>query len=194
VLCSFGVAHFPRPELALSQIRERHRAGRNRCSMVVGHTRSSPIERHSLRCVQRGESHLPAGCAGGPTRVPLLGRSALSDLLRSAALTDVTVSTFSFDHRLPSADALWKGILHGTVRRAIGIRRQPDDVRARIRAVYDRLLKPYMTDEGVRIPVAFEIGAGRRRLPISTEIRTDGCSSAAFAAGFSNGCYGSKHS
>ena len=105
----------------------------------------------------------------GPPVFRFSDDQALSDLLRSAALTDVTVGTFSYEHRLPSADALWIGILHGTVRTGVGIRRQPDDVRARIRAAYDRLLKPYITDDGIRIPVAFKLGAGRRRLPISTD-------------------------
>jgi hypothetical protein len=66
-------------------------------------------------------------------------------------------------HCLASAEALWNGILCGTVRTSIGIRRQPEHVRARIRAAFDRLVRPYVVQGEVCIPVAFKIGAGRRR-------------------------------
>ena len=87
----------------------------------------------------------------------------LSALLRSADFTDVAVQSFSFVHRLASADALWNGILGGTVRTSIGIRRQPKAIQDRIRAAFDRLLQPYAGEGGgYEVPVAFKIGSGRR--------------------------------
>jgi SAM-dependent methyltransferase len=171
VLCSFGVGHFPRPELALSEFA--------RVTVPDGTVAVSWWDipaRHRLNGIffdafSEAKAIFPPDVPVGPPVFRFSDDQALSDLMRSAALADVTVRTFSFEHRLPSADALWNGILNGTVRTGIGIRRQPDAVRARIRAVYDRLLKPYMTNDGIRIPVAFKIGAGRRRLPISTDDR-----------------------
>jgi SAM-dependent methyltransferase len=174
VLCSFGVGHFPRPELALSEFA--------RVSVPGGTVAVSWWDipaRHRLNGIffdafSEAKAVFPPDVPAGPPVFRFSDDQALSDLLRSAALVGVTVQTFSFEHRLPSADALWNGILNGTVRTAIGIRRQPDDVRARIRAVYDRLLKPYMTGNGVRIPIAFKIGVGRKRSTISTNDKGEG--------------------
>jgi hypothetical protein len=86
----------------------------------------------------------------------------LSELLRSAGLVDVIVRAFSFAHCLASPDELWNGILRGTVRTSIGIRRQPKAVQARIRAAFDRLVQAYFVEGGISVPVAFKVAAGRR--------------------------------
>jgi len=65
---------------------------------------------------------------------------------------------------LASGEELWKGILAGTVRTSIGIRRQPKEVQDRIRAAFERLVRPYIVKDELHIPVAFKIGAGRRQL------------------------------
>ena len=168
VLCSFGVGHFPRPKVALAEFA--------RVTVPDGIVAVSWWDipaRHRLNGIffdafTAAKAIFPPDVPVGPPVFRFSDDQALSDVLRSAALADVTVHTFSFEHRLPSADALWNGILNGTVRTAIGIRRQPDNVRARIRLAFDRLLKPYMTDEGIQIPVAFKIGVGRKRVPIPT--------------------------
>jgi hypothetical protein len=88
----------------------------------------------------------------------------LSALLRSADLVQVAVQAYAFVHQLGSADELWSGILGGTVRTSIGIRRQPQEVRDRIRIAFDRLVQTYAKDGGIEIPVAFKVAAGRRAL------------------------------
>jgi SAM-dependent methyltransferase len=163
VLCSFGVGHFPRAKLALSEFA--------RVTVPGGTVAVSWWDvpaRHRLNGIffdafSEAKAVFPPDVPVGPPVFRFSDDQALSNLLQSAGLAEVTVRAFSFEHRLASPDALWNGILQGTVRTAIGIRRQPGEVRARIRAIYDRLLKPYMMDDGVRIPVAFKIGAGRRR-------------------------------
>ena len=49
----------------------------------------------------------------------------------------------------------------GTVRTSIGIRRQPKEVRDRIRRAFDRLVQTYAKDGGIQIPVAFKVAARR---------------------------------
>jgi SAM-dependent methyltransferase len=68
---------------------------------------------------------------------------------------------FSFVHRLASAEKLWRGILGGTVRTSTGTRRQPADVQDRIRAAFERLVRPYVREGALEIPVAFKIAGGR---------------------------------
>ena len=53
-------------------------------------------------------------------------------------MTDIT-----FMQRFASADELWDGMLGATVRVSALITRQPEDVRQRIRAAFDRLAGGY---------------------------------------------------
>jgi hypothetical protein len=74
----------------------------------------------------------------------------------------VVVRAFSFSHRLNSPAELWNGILGGTVRTSIGIRRQPKPMQDRIRGVFERLVQSYLVDGGISVPVAFKIASGQR--------------------------------
>jgi hypothetical protein len=74
----------------------------------------------------------------------------------------VVVRAFSFSHRLNSPEELWNGILGGTVRTSIGIRRQPKLMQDRIRGAFERLVQSYLVDGGISVPVAFKIASGQR--------------------------------
>ena len=43
-----------------------------------------------------------------------------------------------------------------------GICRQPKEVQDRIRTAYERLIQAYAGPDGVKVPLAFKIGSGRR--------------------------------
>jgi hypothetical protein len=104
----------------------------------------------------------PAELPTGPPLFRFSDDQELSGVLRSAGLAEVTVRTFCFIHPLASPDELWNGILGGTVRTSIGIRRQPREMQDRIRAAFERLVHVYAGHGGIKVPVAFKIGAGRR--------------------------------
>lgn len=162
LLCNFGIGHFPRPERALAEFARVLAPG----GLVAVSWWDVPA-RHRLNGIffdafQEAQASAPPDLPIGPPMFRFSDDRALCDLLRSAALDDVTVRACSYVHRLASADALWDGILAGTVRTSVGIRRQPAAVRERIRAAFDRLVQPYVRDDGVHMPVAFKIGAGRR--------------------------------
>jgi hypothetical protein len=74
----------------------------------------------------------------------------LADLLGSAGLRDAEVTTVGFTQRLAGAEALWEGVMSGTVRISALVRGQDRAARARIRA------------EGGRThPTFVEIGTNR---------------------------------
>ena len=112
----------------------------------------------------------PQDLPAGPPMFRFSEDDALERLLRSARLDNVTVQSWSFEHRLANVDALWDGILGGTVRTSIGIRRQPTEVQHRIRAAFDRLITPYVEADGVRMPVAFKVAVGRKAAVIHRTI------------------------
>jgi SAM-dependent methyltransferase len=163
VLCNFGIGHFPRPEQAIRQF-----------ARVLAPDGIAALSwwdvpaRHRLNGIffdafQQAHAPPPPDLPVGPPMFRFSDDVALADLLRSAALRDITVRGYSHVHRLASADALWDGILAGTVRTSIGIRRQSDAVRDEIRAAFERLVQPYVRGDGVYMPVAFKVGMGRKR-------------------------------
>lgn len=103
-------------------------------------------------------AHLPAG----PPFFGYSGDEALAGLLHDAGLADIDVQQLSFTHRVASADALWDGVLGGTVRTSVLVASQPPQVQARIRTVFDRLAAGYATGEHLDLPVSVKIASGRR--------------------------------
>lgn len=163
VLSNFGIGHFPQPERA---VREFARVAAP--SGVVAVSWWDVPARHRLNgiffdAVSEAQAAPPADLPAGPPMFRFSDDQQLAMLLRSAGLTSVAVKTYSFMHRLASAEDLWNGILGGTVRTSIGIRRQPKDVRDRIRAAFERLVEAYVIEGELHIPVAFKIGVGRRQ-------------------------------
>jgi len=83
-------------------------------------------------------------------------------LLRGRGLEDVRVGTVSFSHREPSAYALWRGLLGGTVRTSALIRGQTDEMQQRIRAAFDRGVQQFEVDAGLELPVSVKLASGRK--------------------------------
>jgi SAM-dependent methyltransferase len=164
VVSNFGIGHFPRPERAVD--------GFARVLALHGVVALSWWDipaRHRLNgiffdAVNEVQANPPTDIPTGPPMFRFSDDQELSALLRSAGLAQVAVQTYTFVHRLGSADELWNGILGGTVMTSIGIRRQTKEVQDRIRTTFNRLVQTYAKDGGIHIPVAFKIGAGRKLL------------------------------
>lgn len=164
VLSNFGIGHFPQPEHAVAEFTRVVTPGG-----VVALSWWDVPAGHRLNGIffdAVSEVHVdpPADLPVGQPMFRFSDDRELENLLQSADLTPLEIKTYSFTHRLASADELWKGILGGTVRTSIGIRHQPKDMQDRIRAAFERLARPYLIEGELHIPVAFKIGAGRRRL------------------------------
>jgi hypothetical protein len=83
-------------------------------------------------------------------------------LLEGAGLTEVEVRLHAAEHRVPSTEALWRGALDGLAMTGAAIVHQPEEVRARIRAAFERRTAAHHTEQGLTIPIAFLIGSGRK--------------------------------
>lgn len=162
VVSNFGIGHFPRPERALSEfVRVLSPGGAVAVSWwdVPARHRVNGI---FFDAMSEAGVTLPAELPAGPPMFRFSDDQELSGALRCAGLAEVTVCSFSSIHRLASPDELWNGIIGGTVRTSIGIRRQPKEVQASIRAAFDRLVQPCSAPGGINVPVAFKIASGRR--------------------------------
>jgi SAM-dependent methyltransferase len=162
VVSNFGIGHFPRPERAVREF-ARVLAPHG----VVALSWWDVPARHRLNGIffdaaNEVQASPPADIPTGPPMFRFSDDQELSALLQSAGLAQVAVQAFAFVHRLGSAEELWNGILGGTVRTSIGIRRQPKEVRDGIRRAFDRLVQTYAKDGGIEVPVAFKVAAGRQ--------------------------------
>src|SRR5215470_5149808 len=162
VVSNFGIGHFPRPERALAEFA---RVARRGGSVAISWW--DVPARHRVMgiffdALSDAGASAPPEIPAGPAMFRFSEDIELSELLRSAGLVDVIVRAFSFAHCIASADELWNGVLRGTVRTSIGIRRQPKPVQARIRAAFDRLVQVHFVEGGISVPVAFKVAAGRR--------------------------------
>jgi SAM-dependent methyltransferase len=162
VVSNFGLGHFPRPERALSEfVRVLTPGGAAAVSWwdIPARHRVMGI---FFDAMNEAGAAPPAELPTGPPMFRFSNDQELSGALRSAGLAEVTVRPFSFIHPLASPEELWNGILGGTVRTSIGIRRQPKEVQDRIRTAFERLVQAYAGHGGIKVPVAFKIGSGRR--------------------------------
>ena len=86
----------------------------------------------------------------------------LESLLADQGFVDIGIQTVEFMHSVGSADELWDGLLHGTVRTSAVIRGQSAEVVRRIRASFDRRVDGYQTGTKYQLPVSFKLAAARR--------------------------------
>jgi 2-polyprenyl-3-methyl-5-hydroxy-6-metoxy-1,4-benzoquinol methylase len=108
-------------------------------------------------------AQLPADIPPGPPFFRFSEEAEFVRLLRNAGLSGVDVQTVAFTHRVASGDELWAGLMGGTVRIRALVLAQPEHVQARIRAAFDRLVRPYATNGGLELPVSVKLASGRRR-------------------------------
>jgi SAM-dependent methyltransferase len=104
----------------------------------------------------------PSGVPDGPPFFRFSDDAEFAALLTGAGFSGVTVATCTYVHRVPSPDDLWTGVLEGTVRTRATVLGQPEEVRARVRAEFDRLVAAYADADGYAIPVAVKVASGTR--------------------------------
>ena len=83
-------------------------------------------------------------------------------LLHEQSFDNVEVETIAFSCEVPSANALWRGLLAGTVRTSALIERQSEDVQRRIYAAFMRSAQLYDVGGGLELPVAVKLASGSK--------------------------------
>lgn len=103
----------------------------------------------------------PPDVPPGPPFFRFSDDEEFAGLLRAAGLVDVGVRAVAFTTLVPSAAALWDGLLEGTVRTRAMVLGQPEATRRRIRAAFDRLVAEHAVEGGVAVPVSAKVASGR---------------------------------
>jgi SAM-dependent methyltransferase len=104
----------------------------------------------------------PAEIPPGPPFFRFASDSEFTNLLAGAGFADIRVRAVSFTHLVPSADALWDGLLGGTVRTRASILGQPPETQRHIRAAFDQLVAEYHGEGGLHMPVSVKVASARK--------------------------------
>jgi len=175
VVCSFGIGHFPNPERAMTEcVRVLRPRGRLALSWwdLPSRARLQGIFVDALR--EAGATP-PADIPAGPPIFRYSEDSELRRVLEHAGLEGIVIQQYSNMYRVDSIETLWTGSMGSLARTAAVVLAQTPDMQRRIRSAYNRLAGEYMDDQGLAIPIAFKVAAGRRpdqascRLPCSVK-------------------------
>jgi len=77
---------------------------------------------------------------------------------------DVSVEDHQTTYLIPDVDTLWRGGLGSFAMTASAIAHQNAATQAAIRAALERRAETYRTTSGLKVPVAFKIGSGRKSM------------------------------
>ncbi len=162
LVCSFGLGHFPLPEAAVAECLRVLKAGGRMAFAwwdAPGRQRVQGLFRDAIAEVGAAPApDLPAKHSMLRFCDPL----ALAALLREAGLIDVTLEGQTGTHRFNSADEMWEGGLNSMALTGAALRSQDASTLEAIRTAFERLALSYKDGDGLTVPIAFRIGAGRR--------------------------------
>ena len=118
-----------------------------------------------LDALAQARATAPADMPPGPDFFRFSDDDEFAAALRQQGLASPAVSAITFVLPFASADELWEGMLAATVRVAALITHQPEEVRQRIRAAFDRLAEGYRRGEILELPVAVKLAAAQKPDP-----------------------------
>jgi SAM-dependent methyltransferase len=156
----FVVPHLGRPEQAtMEAVRVLVPGGRVALSTWDAPNRSRLVGVF-VEAVERAGAAPPMGIPMGPPFFRFSDDAEFARLLQGAGLLDVRIQTVAFTHSVPGPDELWRGFLGGVVRLRAVVLGQDDEMRARIRAIFEELAMEYATDGNLVIPVSVKVASG----------------------------------
>lgn len=162
VFGNFVMLHLGRPERAAAQFARVLVPGGRLALTVWDLPERARFLGVLLEAVAAAGARPPADIPVGPPFFRFAEEGEFARLLRDQALMDIEVRTVSFTHPEPSRDALWRGLLGGTVRTSALILRQPSEMQRQIRAAFDRIVEAYHVGDHLELPVSVKLAAGRK--------------------------------
>src|SRR3954452_7938355 len=162
VVANFVLLHIGRPERAAAEFARVLDAGGRVALTVWDFPDRARFHGVLLDAVAEAGADSPQDMPVGPPLFRFSDEQEFAGLLRRQGLEDIDVRTVSFSHALPSADALWRGLLGGTVRLSVMILRQTEDMQRQIRAAFDQIAHRYQAGAGLALPVSVKLASARK--------------------------------
>jgi SAM-dependent methyltransferase len=162
VVSNFGLGHFPRPSVALAELaRVVAPGGMLALSWWDLPARARVNGIFFDAATEAGVTQSP-DVPAGPPPFRFSADEQFAALLRAVGMTDVTVRTVSFTHRISDLDSWWNGGLGSLARASANILGQPAEIQRKVRETFDRLAKVYEVPGGLDVPVSAKIASGRK--------------------------------
>ena len=162
VVANLGLPHFGRPEQAVAEFRRVLTADGRLGLTTWNDPGSARLVGVLLEAVHGVGIAPPETVPAGPNFFRFADDAELESLLKDQGLVEIGIRTVEFTHGVDSADELWDGLLHGTVRTSAVIRGQSEEVVRLIRASFERRVDGYRTGSGYELPVSFKLASARR--------------------------------
>jgi hypothetical protein len=162
VVCAFGLGHFPRPEVALAEcVRTLLPGGRIAFSWWDDPSRQR-IQGIFRDAIAEVGVSLPANVPQGHNVYRFSNTGEFLRLLDGAGLIEVAVTVHATTNSVPDTETLWRGGLGSLLLTGAAIRHQDQMTQDQIRAAFERCASVYKSANGLKLPVAFKVGSGRR--------------------------------
>jgi SAM-dependent methyltransferase len=162
VVCNFGLGHFPYPEASVAEcVRVLKPGGRIALSWWDDPSKQR-IQGLFREAIAEIGAAPPADVPQGHAIYRFADPREFRNLLEGADLFDVSIKDHQTTYLIPDVDTLWRGGLGSFALTAAAITQQDAATQAAIRAALERRAATYRTTAGLKVPVAFKIGAGRK--------------------------------
>ena len=162
VVCNFGLGHFPYPGASVAEcVRVLKPGGRIALSWWADPSKQR-IQGLFREAITEIGAAPPADVPQGHAIYRFANTHEFRNLLEGANLTDVGIEDHQTTYLIPDIDTLWKGGLGSFALTAAAIAQQDAATQAAIRAALERRAEIYRTATGLKVPVAFKIGAGQK--------------------------------
>ena len=162
VVCNFGLGHFPYPEASVAECVRVLKPG----GWITLSWWDDPSKQRIQGLFREAIAEIgaapPADVPQGHAVYRFADTREFRNLLEGADLTDVGVEDHQTTYLIPDIDALWRGGLGSFALTAAAIAHQDAATQAAIRAALERRAATYWTTGGLKVPVAFKIGAGQK--------------------------------
>jgi SAM-dependent methyltransferase len=160
-VCSFGLGHFPSPEASVAEcVRVLKPGGRIALSWWDDSSRQR-IQGLFREAIAEVGAEPPPDVPKGHSSLRFCDKGELLRLLQGAGLDEVAVEDHRTTHLVRDVETLWRGGLGSLVMATAAIACQDEATQAAIRAALERRAAAYQTPDGLKLPIAFRIGAGR---------------------------------
>jgi ubiquinone/menaquinone biosynthesis C-methylase UbiE len=163
VVCAFGLGHFPYPEASLAECLRTLKAG-GRIAFSWWDTSDKQRVQGLIRDAAAEVGAKPPGVLpAGHSSLRFTDAREFRRLLEGSGLADISLAEHRATHLVPDVDALWNGAIGSMALTSSLIIYQDAPTQRAIRAALDRKAAAYKTPRGLELPVAFRVGAGRKR-------------------------------
>ena len=159
---NFVLLHLGRPERAAAELARVLAPGGRVALTVWDVPERAGFLGVVLEAIAAAGAAPPPDIPVGPPFFRFSDDAEFARLLGDQGLEDVAVATVAFTHEVPSAEALWQGMLTGTVRTSALILRQTTEMQREIRAALERLVQRYDAGGRLALPVSVKLASARR--------------------------------